>query len=378
MGLARLCSSACSLTIVMLAWGCGERAPVAEVAPDKVASASPDLPAPTRSTEASVARSSSPPERESLPITHLALGHWRSCATRADGRVVCWGGCLGCDEPTPPVEPTLVAGVTEAIDIAGDDWTGFCVRRKDKTVVCWPAGGRAAPIAGIKDAIDIAPPCALLADGTVWCWRDGAAQQKPGLSGVVGLSRGHGATCARLENGSVSCWGQTATSYLDTSHTMSPTWSGGTDEPARLASIKATLEVDTSSLRGGCARSASGVTCWGGEFRERPRKLTGIEKATQISMGDYHGCALLADATVACWGENGGGQLGVASEKLERSEAAIPVPGVRGIVEIGCGGGEPSGGSGTSCGITTGGDVLCWDGSPVEPLDLSVVRAPGL
>ncbi|MBL8739610.1 MAG: hypothetical protein JNK04_00905, partial [Myxococcales bacterium] len=82
--------------------------------------------------------------------------------------------------------------------------------------------------------------------------------------------------------------------------------------------------------------------------------------------------------TVACWGENGSGQLGVASEKLERSEAAIPVPGVRGIVEIGCGGGEPSGGSGTSCGITTGGDVLCWDGSPVEPLDLSVVRAPGL
>jgi alpha-tubulin suppressor-like RCC1 family protein len=43
----------------------------------------------------------------------------------------------------------------------------------------------------------------------------------------------------------------------------------------------------------------------------RPLTVAGLAGATTISAGDYHACATLSDGTVRCWGFNDDGELGV-------------------------------------------------------------------
>ena len=64
--------------------------------------------------------------------------------------------------------------------------------------------------------------CAVLADGTVWCWGsneygmlgqdyDGdishVPMRVPGIDAVTGAARGNDYTCALLADGTVWCWG---------------------------------------------------------------------------------------------------------------------------------------------------------------------------
>ncbi len=63
-----------------------------------------------------------------------------------------------------------------------------------------------------------------------------------------------------------------------------------------------------------------------------------------LSLGDRHGCALLADRTARCWGSNSAGQ---AQGQNRRSL------GLHGAIEIGLGFGH-------GCARVAGGSVLCW------------------
>lgn len=79
-----------------------------------------------------------------------------------------------------------------------------------------------------------------------------------------------------------------------------------------------------------------------------------------VALGTGHGCALLADATVACWGFNRSGQVGVSPEESQQDGsggAFVMVPtrveGLRDVAQI-------AAGHQTSCAVTRGGEVLCW------------------
>ena len=58
------------------------------------------------------------------------------------------------------------------------------------------------------------------------------------------------------------------------------------------------------------------------------------------------------------------GQLGVPNDGDGGYDGgdAVVVRGVEGAVDVGVGGGEPCGGCGSSCALTSLGDVLCWGG----------------
>jgi alpha-tubulin suppressor-like RCC1 family protein len=74
-------------------------------------------------------------------------------------------------------------------------------------------------------------------------------------------------------------------------------------------------------------------------------------KATAVSAGSGHACALLSDATVKCWGSNGKGQLGDGTRT--RRLTAVAVQGLAGATGV-------SAGWRMSCAALADGTARCW------------------
>lgn len=90
-------------------------------------------------------------------------------------------------------------------------------------------------------------------------------------------------------------------------------------------------------------------------------------QATAIAVGhNRHACAILADETVACWGQNTFGELGDASSRLLQRAGASAVPGLSGVRQLGIGTGSFCGASGTcwvsepTCALQKDGVAKCW------------------
>jgi alpha-tubulin suppressor-like RCC1 family protein len=103
------------------------------------------------------------------------------------------------------------------------------------------------------------------------------------------------------------------------------------------------------------------VKCWGDNFwrqlgdgtktdRHTPVTVVGVSGATAISAGDRHTCALVTGGQVKCWGDNGYGALGDGTLTVRLKPVAVAgLSGATGITL----------GSFHSCAIV-GGQVKCW------------------
>ena len=77
---------------------------------------------------------------------------------------------------------------------------------------------------------------------------------------------------------------------------------------------------------------------------------------TQISAGYTHSCALTSEGTVACWGSNTWGELGVPGISQSTTPVPIvppPVLGTKVLTNV-------SAGYGTTCAVATDGTTACW------------------
>jgi hypothetical protein len=74
-------------------------------------------------------------------------------------------------------------------------------------------------------------------------------------------------------------------------------------------------------------------------------------KATALSTGGGHTCALLSNATVKCWGANGSGQVGDGTHT--RRLTAVAVHGLAGATSV-------SASAGMSCATLADGTARCW------------------
>lgn len=84
---------------------------------------------------------------------------------------------------------------------------------------------------------------------------------------------------------------------------------------------------------------------------ERPSFSQAEPRPTNVAVGDWHSCALASNQRVACWGDNGRGQLGRADAPT--SSIPVWVEGLSDIQQL------VSSGS-TSCARRSDGRVLCW------------------
>lgn len=128
-----------------------------------------------------------------------------------------------------------------------------------------------------------------------------------------------------------------------------------TDERIAVGDEVACRASDTEVLCWGRADEVSGghagpLGVIGAAIWAEPRVLLDVG-ATQVALGQQHGCARLTDGTLRCWGSNGNGQLGTGDTVPQPSvvEPGLPDP----VVQIAVG-------DRFSCALTAPGHVYCW------------------
>ena len=316
----------------------------------------------------------------------IALGAQHTCVVLDDGHVQCWGanddGQLGTGTTRTSTRPHTVLGVSTAVAVAAGQ-RHSCALLHDRSVRCWGLDGSGqvgdgtpsiqpvttpTAVTGLDDATAIvagaASTCALRANGRIVCWgHDGSGQlgngDAPGDTGTsatplpvtgittaTAIAAGDFHACALLADSTVSCWGAAAQGRLG---------NGVTDTDAAAPTAVTGLPAGTNLVAvaaGGqhtCALDDDGAAwCWGdgtegqlGDGRSRdtdspppfaatPVKVHGIAddepKATVVTAGGLHTCALLTDATARCWGSDARHQLAVFPPPEHGDPVAEPRP----------------------------------------------------
>lgn len=270
-------------------------------------------------------------------VVELSLdSQTHQCARMSDGTVRCQGsnshGQLGIGVVGGPHrDPVTVPGLTDVEQVLTIDFNATCTRHRDGLVRCWGSSlyelldeersrvARPALVPGLTDVVHLATAaprsvCAVRRDGSVWCWGASAnGLLPPGgsptpvqvgmLSNVTALwSRGVG-WVARLRDGR----------YVTTSPPLGavtiPPEAGIAEGPShqhlcyRLPDTSVRCFGDNSS--GQIGNGASSLT-WVREPWD-----PGLCGVRSVVAAFSHTCAVLADRTVACWGDAGDGSLGV-------------------------------------------------------------------
>ena len=293
-------------------------------------------------------------------VLALSTGTDHTCAISSDAEGYCWGnnsfGQLGDGSTAQRLTPTSVGGIGEGLVAIESGAAHSCALSASGGVWCWGSNhsgqlgnGSTDPssdpvaVSGLDEgvvliAIGSEHSCALVDGGAVYCWGanvsgqlgDNSMVQRPvptevvGLgSGIVDLSAGSDHTCARTSLGAVLCWGANAFGQLgDNSATQRLT-------PEPVDGLGAGVVAISAGGTHTCAIQADGsVVCWGnnsngqlgdGSLTQRiaPTAVIGLEMgASIISAGRLHTCAVSVAATV-CWGDNFSGQIGDGTEGIQ-------------------------------------------------------------
>jgi alpha-tubulin suppressor-like RCC1 family protein len=286
--------------------------------------------------------------------TTISTGGEHTCAILDYGSVSCWGrdyyGQLGnglypfIDRKTPTQTSSLGTNRTAVAISSGESHT--CAILDNGSVSCWgsPSYGKlgdgtnsqrvtptqTSSLGTNRTAVAISSgiqhTCAVLDDGSVSCWGkneygrlgDGTTTNRniPTQTSSLGtgrtavaISSGDDHTCALLDDGSVSCWGQNDNGQIGDGTTTNR------NIPTQTSSLGTgiTAVAISSGNDHTCALLDDGsVSCWGSNYYGQTSGLgTGTGRtAVAISSGYAHTCAILDDGTVSCWGGNWFGQLG--------------------------------------------------------------------
>jgi alpha-tubulin suppressor-like RCC1 family protein len=350
----------------------------------------------------------------SFTARDIAAGRNHTCAVRANSTVACWGnndsgqigdGTIGANRLSPFTIPNLTGIVAIA---AGEAHTCALVAALGR-VLCWglnssgqlgdgTTSSRPTPVAvvGLTNAVAIAAggalgsshTCALLADGTVRCWgANGSGQLGTGntvpssipvvvrgLTNAVSIALGETHTCAVVAVGVPFCWGFNGRGQLGTSPPLA------TQLTPTLVSLDNTVAIAGGNTHS-CALRADGSTwCWGGNLlgqlginstaspQSLPRLVVDptnavVTSAVAVAGGFGHSCAMVADGTARCWGDNAAGQLGNATT----TSSTTPMVVGRQIFGIGVSFFSPlrfvvniTTGRRHSCALIANGAVSCW------------------
>ncbi|NUQ75788.1 MAG: hypothetical protein HUU21_19775 [Polyangiaceae bacterium] len=201
------------------------------------------------------------------------------------------------------------------------------------------------------------------------------------LREVVEVTAGGQFTCARLNDGSVKCWGSNDYGQLG----LDGIGSRG-DDPGEMGShlLPVNLGMNRTAVRiaagyeNTCAILDNGkVRCWGrngygqlGSPGAGPADLDFDERAVAIGAGYAHTCAIfndsnVVDGSVMCWGRNEDGQLGAG----DISFSAAPRP-----VDLGAGNTAVAIalGAAHTCALLKDKTVKCWGSNEFGQLGLGL------
>ena len=310
--------------------------------------------------DGSTLRSASPTGSTYGEYRSVVTSEIMSCGVQANDDMRCWGGTpkTGTYDSIRSLfeweqrstQSVFLGGVKSVVlgDLSG------CVILADKSVKCW--GWNVSGQLGIGSTSSSDTPVSV-----------------PGLSNVAKISAGNRTFCALSETGLVHCWGENYSGLLGNT-TFNRELS-----PYPLPGASNVSDVSTSG-NSTCVVISGLVKCIGGNDygqlgdgttagRRSLVQVAGVTNAVAVSVGESgHTCALLADQTVKCWGNNSLGQLGDGTKVNRLSPTAVD--GLTSVTKISTGGVS-------SCAIISDATVRCWgnnsfgalgDGSTTERL----------
>jgi alpha-tubulin suppressor-like RCC1 family protein len=254
--------------------------------------------------------------------TQIAAGKTHTCAVLEDGTAMCWG--------------------ENSADQLGGDAAAFNDHLTPVTATL--GNGMALPKMSAIAAGDL-HTCAIDATQQLWCWGSNAVGQTglvngsdclnglqtpakvniPGNLAVVEIVASELSTCARTIDNQVWCWGADGDGELGgnpTSRACAPDKVNGLAAASQIA-------IGNQHVCALLAGSDNPV-CWARNCRGQvgaetytsvlhanayslytaPTAVQPLVGVQAIAAGAYHTCALLADGSVKCWGDDGDGELG--------------------------------------------------------------------
>jgi E3 ubiquitin-protein ligase HERC3 len=324
---------------------------------------------------------------------HIEGGHYHTCAIVTGGAVKCWGlnsGALGLGDTSnrgnnpgqmgtnlPTVD--LGAGRTALGVTAGGaaaHLTYTCVRLDDGRVKCW--GKNEFGQLGLGDTLVRGDEPGEMGDRLPF------VDLGPGRTSVQ-IVAGGAHTCARLDNGTLKCWGHNYSGELGLGDTRDrgdePGEMGDALPPVDLGPGRTAVQVSAGRAHTCAVLDDGSLKCWGsnsygalglGDTDNRgdgpgemgsslpPVTLGAGRKAVRVECGDSQTCAILDDGTLRCWGNNAYGGLGVG-DTLPRGDKASDV-GVLPVVNLGTARRvvDLALGHWHSCAVLDDGTVKCW------------------
>ena len=341
-------------------------------------------------------------------ISQITTGLSHACALTTLGGVTCWGaggsGRLGngtASDQSTPVNVlatgggTALSGITQIT--AGDSHT--CALTTSGGAKCW-GDGTAGQLGNGETPSNQNTPVDVLATGG-----------SPGgnaLSGITQITAGYIHTCSLTISGGVKCWGDGGEYKLGNGTTVSPqstpvdvTGAGPQIDFPTALTVTATDDVGSTNtavtltevskpwfsypntlltmghdaqqlapvVRAGSgtrqfsAAPAADMDRAGITFDPATGTFTGPPaaawnfKATQITAGEAHTCALTTLGGVKCWGNGGNGRLGNGAFDPHGTPVDVTATdgsgNLAGITQI-------AAGNYHTCALTTAGRVKCW------------------
>jgi hypothetical protein len=343
---------------------------------------------------AALAAAGASPARAETAAWAVSSGYSHACGVKTDHTLWCWGsndsGQLGdnttTNRPTPVQVTALGSSVAEVS--VGDLYT--CARKTDHTLWCW--GNNASGQLGNGSADDALTPtqvtalgtnvaevsagdlfaCARLTDGTLSCWGSGPlgnGTSTPSLvpvqvtslgTTVARISTGDGAACVRKTDGTLWCWGYNSFGIVGDGTTNDQL------SPEQITALgTGVVEVSVGDLFACAAKTDGTVWCWGTNDKGELGDGTTTSHFTPAAVGTLptlantvaangrHACATMTDGRLYCWGWNGAGQLGDGSTTDRHTPVQVTSLGPTIF-------GASAGVNQNTCGAAFDGGVWCW------------------
>lgn len=235
--------------------------------------------------------------------TDVAVGASHGCAVVRDGAVACWGnnahGQLGDATLQDHDAAAPIAGLPAATKVACSE-SHTCVILADTTVRCW--GDNRWGQSGLARNEGYPSSAGPVRAGD----RATSPAAVEGLSGATELALGTGRSCALLRDGTVWCWGARSDKKGQSFE----------HRPKRVLHLDSVTSLSASGWQL-CAVDRGEARCSGlngqgqlgdGTWRERDAmgSVAGLGKALGVTTSKEHACAWLEDGSVWCWGSDGG------------------------------------------------------------------------